>query len=93
MVLAAYPGTRSGDSWAPCDTHSTTSLHHSGRAWDWVVAPTGEAASPSARAQADELLGWLLEPVDGQPDAELGVSGSSRSSGSGSSGRDRRALR
>jgi len=69
MVLAAYPSTQRGDVWAPCNTHGATSLHHAGRAWDWVLANDGEVASPEARGKANELLGWLLEPVNGQRNA------------------------
>ncbi len=69
MVLNAYPGTVAGNAWASCDTHSPSSLHHSGRAWDWVLAGDGAVASPEAIDAAYELLGWLLETMDGQPDA------------------------
>jgi len=69
IVLAAYPNTVSGDAWAPCDSHSSTSLHHSGRAWDWVVAADNEIATPEVRAQVDELLRWLLAPEGTEPHA------------------------
>lgn len=71
MVLAAYPASWSGDLWSPCNSpnHISTSLHHAGRAWDWFVTTTGNRAGTAERAMADELLAWLLEPVDGVADA------------------------
>jgi hypothetical protein len=71
MVLAAYPASWPGELWAPCNSpsHISTSLHHAGRAWDWFVTGMGNRAGASERAMADELLAWLLEPVDGVADA------------------------
>ncbi len=71
MVLAAYPSSWSGELWAPCNSpnHVSTSLHHSGRAWDWFVTAMGDRAGSVERAMADELLAWLLEPLDGVADA------------------------
>jgi hypothetical protein len=68
MVLAAYPKTRSGDAWAPCGSHSERSLHDSGKAWDWVLADGDVVAPAELRAQADELLEWLLEDLRFQRD-------------------------
>jgi hypothetical protein len=71
MVLAAYPASWSGDLWAPCNSpnHISTSTHHAGRAWDWFVTTMGNRSEGVERAMADELLAWLLEPVDGVADA------------------------
>ncbi len=66
MVLGAYPESASGDIWGPCNTHSPFSLHHAGRAWDWFITVPGNLASDAERAVADELVNWLLEPVDGE---------------------------
>jgi hypothetical protein len=67
MVLAAYPTSWSGELWSPCNSpnHISTSSHHAGRAWDWFVTATGDRAGTAERAIADELLAWLLEPLDG----------------------------
>lgn len=67
MVLAAYSASWSGALWSPCNSpeHISTSLHHAGRAWDWFVTARGTRAGTAERAIADELLAWLLEPVDG----------------------------
>ena len=67
MVLAAYPASWSGDLWSPCNSpnHISTSAHHAGRAWDWFITATGNRAGLAERAIADELLAWLLEPLDG----------------------------
>ena len=67
MVLAAYPASWSGDLWSPCNSpnHISTSAHHAGRAWDWFVTGMGNRAGTAERAIADELLAWLLEPLDG----------------------------
>lgn len=71
MVLAAYPTSWSGELWAPCNSpnHISTSNHHAGRAWDWFITAMGNRASVEERAIADELLAWLLEPLDGVADA------------------------
>ena len=71
MVLVEYPGTSSGDAWAPCDTHSAFSLHHAGRAWDWFVTQPGNQATASEAQAAEELINWLLETVDGVPHMRL----------------------
>jgi hypothetical protein len=67
MVLAAYPASRSGDLWSPCNSpnHISTSSHHAGRAWDWFVTATGNRADTAERAIADDLLAWLLDPLGG----------------------------
>lgn len=69
LVMAAYPGSTSGETWSPCGSsgHSTLSLHHSGQAWDWFVASPGAAAGLTERAMGDELVGWLLQTVGSQP--------------------------
>src|ERR671912_92120 len=66
MVLAAYPASWSGELWAPCNSpnHISTSSHHAGRAWDWFITAMGNRSEGAERAMADELLAWLLEPVD-----------------------------
>jgi hypothetical protein len=69
LVMNAYPATGRGDAWAPCDTHGPGSLHHGGRAWDWVLAEDGAVAGPEAQATAAELLDWLLETQAGEPHA------------------------
>lgn len=56
MVLAAYPGTGAGSIGRDCSVGGT-SEHKEGRAWDWGV----NAAVPSEKAAADELLEWLAE--------------------------------
>ncbi len=57
--------------WAPCNSpnHISTSTHHAGRAWDWFVTAMGNRSEGAERAMADELVAWLLEPVDGVADA------------------------
>jgi len=54
MVMAAYPGTGPGGIGRAC-SGSVTSEHHEGRAWDWGV----NAAVPSDKEKADELIAWL----------------------------------
>jgi hypothetical protein len=71
MVLEAYPESTSGDIWAPCDTHAPFSLHHAGRAWDWFITAPGNRATDSEKLIADELINWLLEPVDDVPHMRL----------------------
>ncbi len=59
LLLEAYPGTTSGAIWAKCGTHSETSDHHAGRAFDWTVI--------DHEAQAEQAVDWLLATVDGTP--------------------------
>ncbi len=63
LLQRNYPGTTPGAIWAPCRTHSPTSDHHTGRAYDWMVV--------GHEADADEVVDWLLETVDGVPHARV----------------------
>jgi Protein of unknown function (DUF2690) len=66
LVLAAYPETSSGAIWASCETHSSNSEHHAGRAWDWTIADVGgQLPDEDHAAMAEELIDWVLETVDG----------------------------
>lgn len=56
LVMRAYPNTGRGNIVRMCGSSSATSHHHEGRAWDWMV----NAGNATERAQADELLAWLL---------------------------------
>lgn len=51
--VTKHQGGASGRTLGPC---GGTSGHAAGRAWDWMI----RADVPEQRAQADELIAWLL---------------------------------
>ena len=71
LLLDAYPASRPGATWAPCDTHSPTSEHHAGRAFDWHPGEAGAEPSSAAKADGDEVTRWILATVDGTPHMRL----------------------
>jgi hypothetical protein len=55
LVMRTYPSTGRGAILRSCGVGGR-SEHKEGRAWDWMV----NANNPAQRAQADEMLAWLL---------------------------------
>jgi hypothetical protein len=55
LVMSTYPNTGRGGILRGCRVGGR-SEHKEGRAWDWMV----NAHNPTQKAQADELLAWLL---------------------------------
>lgn len=65
MLRDAYPDSEAGAAWAPCGTHGRDSDHDTGRALDWHPGEPFAEPSPSAVADGDQVVNWLLATVDG----------------------------